>query len=141
MTTCNDANAERHSSPYDVLGRLLLAIRGTHLAEGKLDYWRSLEGGVVLEWIEGPHASEARAVLMCHLADSGSTVLRAEDLGIDHSRDRQQTDDVDHLCIDGIPVQFRALSPVGWSTFVESRRAAMRQALGLEAAGMPADAT
>lgn len=118
-----------HHPQSEVLGRLLFAIRGSELSNCQLDYWPAMSGGVVLEWSEGPNAREARAALMSDLVDSGSVALRADDLTLDPDRLAQSGENVVHMRVDDVPVEFRARVPVGWSAFVENNREALRRML------------
>lgn len=116
-----------HHPQSEVLGRLLFAIRSSVLRTCQLDYWPAMSGGIVLEWFEGPTAREAREALMIDLVDRGSVELRTDDLVLDPDRFEDSGEDVVHMRVDDVPVEFRALEPVGWSAFVENNRAAMRQ--------------
>ncbi|SFO53376.1 hypothetical protein SAMN05216207_10803 [Pseudonocardia ammonioxydans] len=107
---------------------MLFAIRGSELRNCQLDYWPAMSGGIVLEWSDGPNAREAREALMLDLVDSG-VALCADDLTLDPDRFGHSGENVVHMCIDDVPVEFRAQGPVGWSAFVENNREAMRRML------------
>lgn len=109
-----------------MLGRLLFAIRGSELSNCRLDFWQTMAEGIVLEWSDGPNAREAREALMGDLVDSGRA-LRADDLALDPDRLTHSGENVVHMRIDGVPVEFRARGPVGWSAFVENNREALRR--------------
>lgn len=114
MTTPSSAGTtSRDISGYEVLGRLLMAVRGTDLAEMTLDYWLSGDGGVVLEWADGPTGDEARRYLLDQAVASGGLDVSPDDFTLDPDKVRSAQGDRVHVLMRGVKVQFRDLDPIG----------------------------
>lgn len=118
-TEAIDACVPAPAQPFEVLGRLLMALRReTELDEllQDVDFWSGLgqlRGGYVLEWRRGPYADELYRELVRQPAEINSRVLSPADFVL---RTRTMTDvpcSRLSLWIRGVPVELRSCDPVG----------------------------
>lgn len=118
----------------EVLGRVLLALHECHLRDlmSWYDYWPALGGGCVLEWWEGPYATELYELLLARLDESESRVLRPSDF---IERADIHSDDREHrifLLVRDVPVEFRSCWPIGHATAEARSRERLRQIVSLD---------
>jgi hypothetical protein len=118
-----------YEKQVEVLGRVLLALREYHLCDlmSWHDYWLALGGGCVLEWWEGPYATELYELLIERLDDSENRLLRPSDFveRTDiHSGDREHRI---FLLVRDVPVEFRSCWPIGLAAADARSRERLRQ--------------
>lgn len=105
------------------LGQVLLALRESRILDGAydLDYWRSVDGHVDVDWRRGAYATEVVTALL-ELADSPDhEVLTSADITTNQADNSSQCAVV---WINGVRVRFRPYEPIGAERAVRERLAA-----------------
>ena len=118
MQTLTHVKARRpqDSTFYQVLGRVMGAIRDAQLLSGiVLDWWPGAGGREWhIEWVTGPFPHEVAAALIQHATgdpEEASPALRGRMGNFPEFRSNGEHRAI--LTVDGVPVHLRALEPVG----------------------------
>jgi hypothetical protein len=98
---------------HEVLGRIAITVREDHYLNGnlpRLDWWRTLQGGLAIEWQDGPYAHEVGQRLL-HL---GAAREECNDALYGRVGPEYRLGEfTSHFDLSGVPVSFRALDPIG----------------------------